>query len=81
MIKEIELLDFKKDTCLFRVECGGGTYMRSLVHDMAISMGTFAHMSALQRTKQGLFRIQDSLDLNHTLCLRNVMSKIKEFSI
>jgi len=37
------------------VECGGGTYIRSLVRDIGIAMGTVATMTALERTKQGRF--------------------------
>jgi tRNA pseudouridine55 synthase len=37
------------------VECGGGTYIRSLVRDIGLSMDTVATMSSLVRTKQGVF--------------------------
>ena len=37
------------------VECGGGTYIRSLVRDIGIELGTVATMTSLERTKQGLF--------------------------
>eukprot|EP00527_Entomoneis_sp_CCMP2396_P008925 CAMPEP_0198144312 /NCGR_PEP_ID=MMETSP1443-20131203/14370_1 /TAXON_ID=186043 /ORGANISM="Entomoneis sp., Strain CCMP2396" /LENGTH=298 /DNA_ID=CAMNT_0043807677 /DNA_START=139 /DNA_END=1035 /DNA_ORIENTATION=+ len=37
------------------VECGGGTYIRSLVRDIGVSLGTVATMSSLERTKQGVF--------------------------
>lgn len=37
------------------VECGGGTYIRSLTRDMAIALDTVGTMSSLERTKQGLF--------------------------
>ncbi|KAI9249894.1 pseudouridine synthase [Sporodiniella umbellata] len=80
-IQEIELLEFQKDSCRFRVRCGGGTYMRSLVNDMAMAMGTSGHMTGLQRTKQGPFGIQDSLAMDSSLCLHHVMNKIKEFAI
>jgi tRNA pseudouridine55 synthase len=62
-IEELDLLEYDKDTCVMRVVCGGGTYMRSLVHDMAIHMGTFAHMTALKRTRQGIFTLDKSLPL------------------
>lgn len=35
------------------VECGGGTYIRSLVRDIGISLDTLATMTSLERTKQG----------------------------
>jgi tRNA pseudouridine55 synthase len=37
------------------VECGGGTYIRSLVRDIGIELGTCATMTKLERTKQGHF--------------------------
>ena len=38
-----------------RVECGGGTYIRSLVRDIGLELGTVATMTKLERTKQGSF--------------------------
>lgn len=37
------------------VECGSGVYVRSLIVDLARSLGSGAHMTALERTKQGPF--------------------------
>jgi tRNA pseudouridine55 synthase len=37
------------------VSCGGGCYIRSLIRDIAAQIGTLAHMTALERTKQGIF--------------------------
>lgn len=78
-IKELELIEFKKeeDECILRVICGGGTYMRSLVNDLAIAMGTYGHMTALKRTKQGLFSTEDTLSLlDSSLTVKNVLDKI-----
>mmetsp|Transcript_17493 Transcript_17493/g.16952 ORF Transcript_17493/g.16952 Transcript_17493/m.16952 type:complete len:374 (-) Transcript_17493:108-1229(-) len=43
------------------VECGGGTYIRSLVRDIGTSLDTFATMTNLERTQQGPFTLQDAL--------------------
>jgi tRNA pseudouridine55 synthase len=43
------------------VECGGGTYIRSLVRDIGIALGTVATMTKLERTKQGQFLLEHSL--------------------
>ena len=43
----------------FEVSCGGGTYIRSLVRDIARDLGTAAHMSALIRTKQVSYSVTD----------------------
>jgi tRNA pseudouridine55 synthase len=73
-IESLELVNFDQDTCVLRVVCGGGTYMRSLVHDMANSMGTYGHMTALERTRQGRFSVRDALVLN-TACFN--VEKVK----
>lgn len=46
---------------VFEIECGGGTYIRSIARDMAASLKTFAAMSALTRTKSGVFTIENSV--------------------
>lgn len=46
---------------VFEIECGGGTYIRSIARDMAARLKTFAAMSALTRTKSGVFAIEDSV--------------------
>uniref|UniRef100_A0A7R9WF28 tRNA pseudouridine(55) synthase n=1 Tax=Pseudictyota dubia TaxID=2749911 RepID=A0A7R9WF28_9STRA len=43
------------------VECGGGTYVRSLVRDIGVALGTVATMTRLERTKQGRFLLEHSL--------------------
>ena len=45
----------------FRIECGGGTYVRSICRDMARSLGTVAAMSALIREKSGPFTIENAV--------------------
>ena len=43
------------------VECGGGTYIRSLVRDIGYELNTVATMTGLVRTKQGPFVLSDAL--------------------
>jgi tRNA pseudouridine55 synthase len=45
------------------IECGSGTYVRSLGRDLAAVLGTGAVMSALQRTAIGEFQIEEALAL------------------
>jgi len=42
------------------IECGSGTYVRSLGRDLAAALGTAAVMSALERTAIGGFRVEDA---------------------
>ncbi|KAK9369204.1 pseudouridine synthase [Lipomyces kononenkoae] len=41
----------------FRVTVSSGTYIRSLVHDIAIAMGARAHVVKLTRTRQGDWQV------------------------
>lgn len=54
------------------VSCGGGCYIRSLIRDIAAEVGTLAHMTELERVKQGIFTME--------MCLRDWddLDKIEE---
>ncbi|MBQ8320207.1 MAG: tRNA pseudouridine(55) synthase TruB [Clostridia bacterium] len=45
----------------FEIECGGGTYIRSIARDMAELLGTKAVMSGLRRTQSGAFEIDRAI--------------------
>ena len=63
-IDEIELLSGKINTFLLRVRCSKGTYIRSLISDMARACGSLAYTSFLMRTETCGFRIEDSITLD-----------------
>jgi len=46
----LELLDVDADRAHFAVECSGGTYVRSLAHDIGQKIGYPAHLASLRRT-------------------------------
>lgn len=60
-----------ESTFRFEIECGGGTYIRSLARDLAAAMDTFAAMSALTRTESGGFKIENSVK-THILTYENI---------
>ncbi|MDT3924018.1 tRNA pseudouridine(55) synthase TruB [Staphylococcus saprophyticus] len=64
-INRISDLRFVDDTCQFDmiVECGKGTYIRTLATNIGKALGLPAHMSKLTRTQSGGFDINDSLTL------------------
>ena len=45
------------------VECGKGTYIRSLAHDLGERLGCGAHLSALTRTRVGPFSVDDAVGM------------------
>lgn len=59
-VHEFELMDANpaEKTATFRVRCGGGTYVRSLVSDLAASLGTGAYLTALRREAVGDFSVE-----------------------
>ena len=48
-------------TYRLRVECGSGTYIRTLFHDIGQALGLPAHMRMLIRTRSGRFALEDSV--------------------
>ena len=63
-IDEIELLEFAGTRLVFRVRCSKGTYIRSLVEDMAVKAGTVAHTARLHREAVGDFEADSMLDMS-----------------
>ena len=52
----IEILEIASDRLSLRVECGSGTYVRSLVRDLGEALGCGAHVGALRRLWVDPFR-------------------------
>ena len=53
-----------RDHAVFEVDCGKGTYIRSLARDLARALGTVAHVATLRRTGSGPFREADAISLD-----------------
>ena len=70
-VHRIEVVAYEYPELTLEVECGSGTYIRSLGRDLAESLSTAAVMSALVRTAIGPFHLDDAVfpkDINrHTL--------------
>ncbi|MBT8285647.1 MAG: tRNA pseudouridine(55) synthase TruB [Flavobacteriaceae bacterium] len=64
--REIEIFEFEI-TALeiprvhFRVVCSKGTYIRSLAHDFGLALGSGGHLSALRRTKIGMYNVNNAI--------------------
>jgi len=64
-ISRFELVDRPdRDHAVFEVECGKGTYIRSLARDLGVVLGTVAHVSELRRTQCGPFSENDAISLD-----------------
>jgi tRNA pseudouridine55 synthase len=60
-IFSIEILSSELPFVSFKVECSRGTYIRSLCHDTGAKLGCGAHLTELQRSRSGIFTIDESL--------------------
>ena len=45
----------------FEVDCGKGTYVRTIAHDMGQKLGCFGHVVLLRRIKCGPFSLKDTI--------------------
>ncbi len=59
LLGDIDILDNHQEFS-FRVRVSKGTYIRSLIRDIGIKLGTCAVMKELTRTKQGKFCIENA---------------------
>ena len=62
-IHRLELLDWQPPVLTVEVECGKGTYIRSLAHDLGQVLGCGASLKSLVRTRYGPFVIAESISL------------------
>ncbi|MDO5056033.1 MAG: tRNA pseudouridine(55) synthase TruB [Lautropia sp.] len=59
----IELLAFDGERARLRIDCGKGTYIRSIARDLGEVLGCGAHLSGLRRTRVGAFDVRDAVPL------------------
>lgn len=61
----LNIVDFVSPLVTIDVECGGGTYIRSLAYDLGQGLGVGAHLRSLRRTRYGIFDITQSIPLDN----------------
>jgi tRNA pseudouridine55 synthase len=62
-IHDIKIVEFASPKLVLDVECGGGTYIRSLAHDVGEALGCGGHVSDLVRLLCGGFPAEESVTL------------------
>ena len=60
-VHTFKLLFLNGEDATFQISCGSGTYVRTLVADLANSLGTGAYLTALRRTGVGHLTLDDAL--------------------
>ncbi|MBI3449643.1 MAG: tRNA pseudouridine(55) synthase TruB [Acidobacteria bacterium] len=62
-IDRFDILGLHGGRASFAVVCSGGTYVRSLAHDVGGRLGCGAHLAALRRSATGAFDVGNALSL------------------
>ena len=52
-----------------RISCSKGTYVRAFARDLGEALGSGAHLDSLQRSRSGIFRIENALTVEQTISL------------
>lgn len=61
--------------CVLRMKVSGGTYVRSIVHDLGHAVGSAAHVVTLTRSRQGRFTLEPEGDQDRACIPWNVFAK------
>lgn len=96
---EVEVYEFRLTTvegsiARFVVECGSGTYIRSLAHDLGKLQGTGAHLAEIVRTAVGEFTLDQAVPLadlaeeagagrlrERVICLENMLPDLPRATV
>lgn len=63
VISALRIVSWSSPDLVLDIECGKGTYIRSLAYDLGERLGPGAHLAALQRTRSGPFTLKQALTL------------------
>jgi len=62
-IDAIEVVDYAWPRLTLRVDCGKGTYIRSLGRDIGTALGTGGHLASLRRTAVGEYTLSQAVEI------------------
>lgn len=62
-VYRIEMTSWEPPLIEFEVECGKGTYVRSIAHDLGRALGVGGSLDELVRTRVGPFAIERAIDI------------------
>jgi len=82
-VHSFDLLSLDSETATFTISCGSGTYVRTLVADLAESLHTGAYLTTLRRIRVGHLTLENAIEPeklssntlhNHIIQTRDVVS-------
>ncbi len=78
-IFDIRLISYKDKILKLEIECGSGTYIRSIGRDIALELNTLATMTNLVRTKIGNIELKDCYDILEIDNIDEIVCPISQF--
>lgn len=73
---ELESFDYEKQEATILVGCSKGTYIRSIAYDIGQKLDCGGYLTALERTKAGLFNKEHSIPLENFSEISDVMTNL-----
>lgn len=78
IISKIELKEFDEvnQSAKVLVACSKGTYIRSIAHDLGQNLGCGGYLTALERTKAGMFNVDSSIILEDLKAFEDIKENL-----
>lgn len=77
-IFNIRLISYENNVLKLEVECGSGTYIRSIGRDIAYKLKTYATMTELVRTSVGNLNVNNCLDIQNIDNVQEIIIPIRQ---
>lgn len=69
-IQAFDITSINGPEVTFKVICSKGTYIRSLAHDLGQKLGVGGHLSKLERSRIGEYKLEDALTIEDIIAIR-----------
>ena len=62
-IRSLKIRSFDPPVLTLQIHCSKGTYIRALARDLGQTLGSGAHLTSLQRSGSGNYRVKDAISI------------------
>jgi tRNA pseudouridine55 synthase len=77
-IDAIEIVNYEWPLIRMTIDCGRGTYIRSIARDLGERLGVGGYLTALRRTKVGVFTAEEAISVDR-LCAEGLIPYLKAY--
>ncbi len=79
-IDSIELLEMNLPLIRIQIDCGRGTYVRSIARDLGAALKVGGYLTQLRRTRIGEFDAADAVQLDENLSLAKIDASLRQIA-